>query len=1674
MKTLAGGAERGYASLNFSQSGGKLASVAIAPDYYLTVWDWELERIGLHSKAFGQDVFTINFSLDDERRLTSCGVGHIRFWKMAATFTGLKLQGFIGKFGKVELSDIVAFKELPDGKVLSGTEVGALLLWEGNFIKCRFTAVGGTLCHQGEITYVDYDRADNIVITCGKDGYVRFWDFEAIDAAEVDADISMDFELFPVAEYRLCEEGVGIHTMLDSGNQNGIRYLVVLDTFGRLVVHNVDVGKAHMFIDDDKETDEGKEGENKDGSEQEDSLPKVSKLYSIVHHFNHQGSFVYSAVTHKHMITSSTIGQFHYGKINAMDVSPCSYLAATVGQDGSVRCWNYASREMLGVVFNDKPATSVQWLPPLLDPTSRSFAVGFQDGVVRVYTLIGNSAVAEGVDVNDLDEAGHPIVKTVLCRKMVFKPHNGAILDMHFSIDGSKLATSGGDGIVFFFRCAGVDQNDPWVPLRFVTVARLYSNMDFDGTVLQIQTESEEAKRCRTMELNANNCLTCTHLNWQMNATLCNKILFSCSDGIIRELDATPLFTTVEDSDVQHAEAEGGILDEHHHADPLHDLSLETFEYFDIPCRVAEFILPLSEVQNQLTIANSLAALNNTTKEVVVETKEKKEEGDKEEGTVVAAKKESAPPAPKIISTRVNFCNYQYHSAAENKGDIYVSGTVTVNMNMTPKDTPITLPFVANYSWSDASCDHVTCYRSGVYTWDGKEALRQPVITNIQYSKAKHFMCMGASDGSMSLRPSSYPETFIRIQGHTGSVTGTGFSFDENFCLSAGADGGLMIYRVQRHEILKTCEGLGKDIAAGVYPVSVIYKDTTVTQLKEEEVEYQKYVIASAKADDNLAHEHGFDSIDCYVSTASEKPTSVDFSQVEDLHSQKAGVFDTPVPVEGNVTSEKVNADEPSTEVAVVEEKTGEESKDGKPSVEENEISSEMAMKPVQTSVATVTASRVSPIKAILMGVGEVEDIAENAYSIQDAKLKLEEDARRLEAEEKKNKIRAQVRQLQEDFEFIISQNNEMPESVRVPPEKLVVDHAFIRMLETEGENMVEEVHKECAYETEKAEALRRKLMHRLMNGLLVEEMPLYGFDKQSQNVVYSIRTRGTDSELREILNSVHAQVRAEELEEAKSKATTAAQRNASAAMNEMYGRMQKKEEAKSSEIISSGAGAGTSASARRELRRIRKAKLAEHASKRPNENEDDVRDVKAIEEAERTIGNYKLKCADDYEVPENQRTNVEKKRKQMAMLEESMVSMRLRFNERFLAMRELKRQMVATICRDNERVREINEELVASRALRLDSSTSGRLTPQRGVPNDAVDDRSSSSPLTQQPSEVSEWVKDPVEDPFLSPSEFKDDRDEVCAEELNEFKTRREKATWVDVYPPHNHVFTGAKTSIVTNYHTGRYVAEQKNVENIEFSNSLSQPEDYFPVVPEEPKPYGVNDTVLNSFSALQDVHTMKQMSKLDSFVPVLSIARRAKKSLLQKPNTKALNDSKMRRRRMLLFERKMLEKKTKDNIRGFEEALDELRIDRHTIAADLKLAELKLLVLYQEYKLLETFEAKDTTLQQKQQRCLKEKAEILASTTESQGKLQAKQEEFKQWDDKVAMVVSEFKQHVPESHAYCEILTKIFRKKVKRSKKTGDDDDDEFEEEEEVSNCLGVVLMLQCFIASHPTLFV
>ena len=152
----------------------------------------------MKAKAFSQEVFKVTFSPFTDDILFTCGSGHIRFWKMAQTFTGLKLQGEIGKFGQLELSDVTGVAELPDGKVLCGSEYGTLILWDGNLVKAHLVqdAAKKTPLHNGFIEVIMFD-GDHF-ITAGGDGYIKWWKFGDIDNAE--ADETLEVAIHPVRE----------------------------------------------------------------------------------------------------------------------------------------------------------------------------------------------------------------------------------------------------------------------------------------------------------------------------------------------------------------------------------------------------------------------------------------------------------------------------------------------------------------------------------------------------------------------------------------------------------------------------------------------------------------------------------------------------------------------------------------------------------------------------------------------------------------------------------------------------------------------------------------------------------------------------------------------------------------------------------------------------------------------------------------------------------------------------------------------------------------------------------------------------------------------------------------------------------------------------------------------------------------------------------------------------------------------------------------------------------------------------------------------------------------------------------------------------------------------------------------------------------------------------------
>lgn len=344
----------------------------------------------------------VSFSPDDEGRLTTSGTGHIRFWRVASTFTGLKLQGEIGKFGKIEMTDIDCFCHMPDGKVVSGAESGSLLIWEGQFIKCRVVRPGRTGCHDGPVLHVSLDRTDMLVVTSGADGYIRWWLFADIDTADADDD-SMCCEVVPMRELFI-GESVSARCV----ERGGVRG---------------DPSSDHLLVTDGKGV-----------------LWKVPTPESIA-----------AASTEGSPSPDTTkLATFHAGAITGVDTSFLEQLAATCGVDGTVRIWDFLTKKPLEMARFPRPAQCLQWANDYVDPAGHTVAVGFADGVVRVLVRDPRGDGAGG----DAARAGGGSVdgEGSLRRAQTLKPHDGAVVSVAYSPNGKLLATVGKDCKLFFVK----------------------------------------------------------------------------------------------------------------------------------------------------------------------------------------------------------------------------------------------------------------------------------------------------------------------------------------------------------------------------------------------------------------------------------------------------------------------------------------------------------------------------------------------------------------------------------------------------------------------------------------------------------------------------------------------------------------------------------------------------------------------------------------------------------------------------------------------------------------------------------------------------------------------------------------------------------------------------------------------------------------------------------------------------------------------------------------------------------------------------------------------------------------------------------------------------------------------------------------------------------------------
>merc|ERR1719247_1281336 len=599
-----------------------------------------------------------------------------------------------------------------------------------------------------------------------------------------------------------------------------------------------------------------------------------------------------------------------------------------------------------------------------------------------------------------------------------------------------------------------------------------------------------------------------------------------------------------------------------------------------------------------------------------------------------------------------------------------------------------------------------------------------------------------------------------------------------------------------------------------------------------------------------------------------------------------------------------------------------------------------------------------------------VPEVEEGSFSIQDAKLRSEEENAKAAAERQKKRVRERVTELRQELEAAISRNELLPK-----PRQLIfvggseadkpatfVDPGYIQTLQQENEDRVVGVQEELNWTIEYHTKRLAKLEDRFLKGLDFEVTTVSAFSKSAW--VQTFRTPALSSELQSNLAKLHALIA--DVGESDSDASAG---DKDKKKKQEDGKKAETKEAEKTEHLSSH----QQRELRRSLRQKRAADLAAMEKARPSDQDEDPRDLEAIAMAEAMAGDYTLKTSEDYQVPENARMNAEKKRRQMCLLEESMHAIRTEFNERVLALRAFRMQVKEEVVSDLRALFEIDTVLGTSTewVMELFAFHLSKLEPVEGV----------------TPEEFIESLIAAVHHEL--PGEYPEKRFDITGDDYLDFCARNS----IQVEPnPEDEGKEGQETK-----------EEKKTL--------IKQP-------------CGVS-----AFASALDVSSSAKRRSEMLFLQSETLGLQAEGNVGTDPFV-GLVRRQMKER--LWFEKKQREKQLRQVVETFDHAIESLSREKSKLESDLKNAEIKLLVLYEELLMLNEPEEKDEQLLTKSNKCRLEKTSIMHQIKECQEQLSEKKVDIEQWQTEEANLQAEFTDLVGENSPYLGALLRIYKKKV------------------------------------------
>jgi len=656
-------------------------------------------------------------------------------------------------------------------------------------------------------------------------------------------------------------------------------------------------------------------------------------------------------------------------------------------------------------------------------------------------------------------------------------------------------------------------------------------------------------------------------------------------------------------------------------------------------------------------------------------------------------------------------------------------------------------------------------------------------------------------------------------------------------------------------------------------------------------------------------------------------------------------------------------------------------------------------------------------------------DIADPAhYSIQDQKMKAEEDNARAQAEQKKRRVRDRIHEIREELEELQAKNTAMPTN-KLSSSDLTVDQEHIRYLVKDMENKVEEVRFELAWSVEFHERGVQKLREYYLARLDFERIVVMGF--RSPHCVSTFRCPSMSPELRASLARMHELIFAADRESDEEEGASqepgspSNRRHSVGRYNSGAGRSDggdghaSEDDAQGHGLHKTSAPSGAEQrELRRQQRQQRRLQMGELEKSKPSDSYEDPQDVEAIAHAEATLGNYMLKTSDSYQVPENQRMNAEKKRRQMFLLEESMHAIKTEFNHRVLALRDFRQQVRNEVERDLAALREIDQQLGTNTPWVV-----GLLDDEPGAPPEFPERRfdymeQDLKAFARQLKEASgEKVQADTEPEAETPVPEYQDEEQEEEEEGDEFEEEDDEES------APGGAAGGSRRASASSAQPRRRGPTKKAAEKGRTTGGLPQP-----------------TAPLTGRSAL----AARRVARLTLRAQLLQAQADA-----ATPLGKAVAEEAVAR---LHHDKVQLEEHIRQIIDTFNSAVASIEKEKAKLESDLKNADMKLLVLYDELLTLNELEEKDEGLLKKATKCRQDKTSIMHQIKECQDQLGERKIEIEQWHSEEQNLQGEFTDLVGENSPFLTALLKIYKKKVKRSKrKKGMREDEDFEDEEE-----------------------